>query len=176
MFQTGTDKVVDRTLNDFPVSAMIAQHQPVNCQAPVHLEGKDSFRLLECQETMRHQIGHIRLLADIRQFAEQRLRHGFIQKQDSIPIVAANLVAERVGGTLLVRTKDMVQSTGGFGHQLHENVIQYIVQIQIVKIKILQKLLLQNTEVVLQEPLNFYGWEVIQSLLILQITSKEGLI
>ena len=70
MFQTGTDKVVDRTLNDFPVSAMIAQHQPVNCQAPVHLEGKDSFRLLECQETMRHQIGHIRLLADIRQFAE----------------------------------------------------------------------------------------------------------
>lgn len=135
MFQTSTDKVVDRTLNGFPVSAMIAQHQPVNCQAPVHLEGKDSFRLLECQETMRHQIGHIRLLADIRQFAEQRLRHGFIQKQDSVPIVAANLVAERVGGTLLVRTKDMIQSTGGFGHQLHENVIQYIVQIQIVKIK-----------------------------------------
>ena len=54
MFQTSTDKVVDRTLNGFPVSALVAQHQPVNCQAPVHLEGKDGFRLLECQEAMRH--------------------------------------------------------------------------------------------------------------------------
>ena len=52
MFQTSTDKVVDRTLNGFPVSAMIAQHQTVNCQAPVHLEGKDGFRFLECQKAM----------------------------------------------------------------------------------------------------------------------------
>ena len=135
VLQSGFKKAVDFLLHCLSVGAVIAEHQAVDGQTPVHLEGEDGLRLLKGQLAVAHEIDDIPLLAGVRQFPQQFVRHRLIQKQHPVLLAAVDLIAEGIGSALPLRTENVVQGAGGVVHHLREDVVQHIVQIQVAEIE-----------------------------------------
>ncbi len=129
------NELIDSILNVLPVPAVIFDHTFIDRQTSGHLEVEDGFSLFIREKAVLHELRNKVFFGKLTELVQKPDRSGFIRKQDTKLLAFLYLPAERIGTSVFFRAHHMVKDLRCVLNCFFNDVIQYIVQIIIVKIK-----------------------------------------